>query len=172
VARRERRARGDPLQLRAVRQFNVWDNGDTIEPSSGWASVTVAAKPVQKVTMLGAPAATTTARTAAFTWFITAAEPGDVTSCRLDGDGPAAAEVPCTASGASLSGLSLGAHTLTVYPADGESAFTASAAATAKVTKKKQGAGPAVETAYAQLVRKLLQELPAVRDATVTVTVA
>lgn len=122
------------LQLRAVRQFNVWDNGDMIEPSSGFASVTVATKPVQKVTMLGAPAATTTARTAHFTWFITAGETGDVTSCWLDVDGPSATEVPCTASGASLTGLSLGAHTLTVYPADGETSNTASWVVVAETT--------------------------------------
>jgi hypothetical protein len=135
------------LQLRAVRQFTVRGNAGLSDPSSGYSTFTVATKPVQKVTMLGAPTATTTARTANFTWFITAALAGDVTSCWLDVDGPAATEVPCTASGASLSGLSLGAHTLTVYPADGETSHTATWTVVAETTPPLPPTVPAPPTA-------------------------
>jgi hypothetical protein len=57
---------------------------------------------------------------------VTGILPGEVPACALDIDSPTGVEVPCTASGATVTGLALGVHTFTVFPADGEAAYTVS----------------------------------------------
>jgi hypothetical protein len=85
------------------------------------ASATTAAK--QTVRFDSGPAATPTERSAQFSWTIDANPAGDAPFCVLDATEMSGTEVPCTATGASVSDLAVGPHTLTVYPADGEGAY-------------------------------------------------
>ncbi len=112
------------LQVRAVRRFHP-SNGDP-EPSSAFTDVNVATNPIQTLQFTATPAASTTARTADFSWSLSGSLPGEVPVCWVDVDYPTGFEVPCTATGASLSGLALGAHMLSVYPGDGEAVYNAS----------------------------------------------
>jgi hypothetical protein len=70
------------------------------------------------------PAASTTARSAQFSWTMGANDAGDAPYCLLDRTENSATEIPCTVTGVTIDGLSVGAHTLSVYPWDGESAYT------------------------------------------------
>jgi hypothetical protein len=99
-----------------------------VGPFSALTSVTTAA--VQTVAFTATPAASTTARSALFSWTISANDAGDAPFCVLDATETSGTEIPCTVTGATLDGLSVGAHTLTVYPADGEAVYTHSWAVT------------------------------------------
>ncbi len=112
-------------EVQATRIFNIADGSpDGLWPTSPFsvtASATTAAR--QTVRFDSGPAATTTERSAQFSWTIDANPAGDAPFCVLDATEMSGTEVPCTTTGASVSGLTLGAHTLTVYPADGEGAY-------------------------------------------------
>lgn len=108
------------FQVRAIRQFGVWQGMDMVQPASPFSSmVNVSTKPIQSVYFSATPSTVTSARTATFRWFVLSSDPGDIPTCFLDGVTP----VTCTATGVTLTGLSLGAHTLSVYPADGERVY-------------------------------------------------
>ncbi len=109
------------FQVQATR---IFDNGmgDLASPFSATAGATTPA--VQTVQFGATPALSTTDRTAAFSWSITGNDAAEAPFCLLDGDAPSAAEVPCTTTGATLTGLALGAHSLSVYPADGEAGYS------------------------------------------------
>src|SRR3954469_8715938 len=112
------------FQVQATRLFNVWNDArdDMYQPTSPFsATVSAAPAPVQPVRFLATPPASTTERTATLSWAIDGNDAGEAPFCVLD----ASAEVPCTTTGATLTGVALGAHTFAVYPADGESGFTA-----------------------------------------------
>ena len=128
-------AEGQPLapgtaysfQVKATRLFNVWNDERTdmfqpVSPLGAPAAATTA--PVQVVTFTAGPAASTTARDAQFAWTISGNEAGEAPFCFLDATETSGTEVPCSATGASLAGVAVGAHKLTVYPADGESAYS------------------------------------------------
>ncbi|MDA0179515.1 hypothetical protein OJ997_04340 [Solirubrobacter phytolaccae] len=114
------------FQLRAVRSFTRIDgNGDDSKPTSGFTPVVnVATNPAQTVMFTGQPAASTTARTADFSYAVTGSLPGETPYCGLDLHTEAGREVPCSATGASLAGLAVGAHTFTVFPLDNEAAYS------------------------------------------------
>jgi hypothetical protein len=128
------------FRVKATRLFNVWNDArdDMFQPESPLsAPVSATTAPVQVVTFTAAPAASTTARTAQFAWTISGNDAAEAPYCLLDITEMSATEVPCTATGASLSDVAVGAHKLTVFPADGEAAYsrewtvTAAAAAAA-----------------------------------------
>ena len=93
-----------------------------VGPFSALTTVTTAA--VQTLAFTAAPAATTTARSAQFSWTMSANDAGQAPFCVLDPTETSGTEIPCTATGATVAGLSVGAHTLNVYPADGEGTYT------------------------------------------------
>ena len=117
------------FQVEAVRRFYIFD--DT-HPDADYtyrtfsAEVTASSAAFQTLQFLSAPPATTTDRNAQFVWSISNNDAGDAPWCVLDDPrNPEAqhsegTEVPCTTTGVSLTGLSLGSHTLTVYPAYGD----------------------------------------------------
>ena len=111
------------FQVRATRLFNVWnaDRTDMFQPVSALsAATTVTTAAVQTLRFTTTPASGTTSREAGFGWTMTGNDSGAAPFCVLD----EAREVPCTATGASLTGLPVGTHTLGVYPADGENGYT------------------------------------------------
>jgi hypothetical protein len=113
-------------QVVATRNFNVWQGADMVEPTSPFSAVSGASTNAAQVVHFGTvPAAAGTDRDAQFAWTIDGAGDGDAPFCLLDptqqGDGT---EVPCTTAGATLTGVALGAHTLWVYPADGEGPYS------------------------------------------------
>jgi hypothetical protein len=115
------------FRVKATRLFNVWNDArdDMFQPESPLsvaASATTA--PVQVVTFTATPEASTTVRTAQFAWTISGNETADAPYCLLDLTETSGTEVPCTATGAGLADLAVGAHKLTVFPADGESAYS------------------------------------------------
>jgi hypothetical protein len=112
------------FQVQATRLFNVWSGSDMIQPTSGFSPVaTATTSPVQVVRFGTVPAASTTDTSAQFGWTVDGL-PGDETPfCALDANSAAEREIACTATGASVAGLSVGAHTLTVYGSDGEVAY-------------------------------------------------
>ena len=98
---------------------------DDIEPTSPFSAIaTTTTAAAQTLQFTATPESRTTARTAAFSWAITANDAGETPFCVLDRDAETAVEVPCTAAGANLADLSVGPHTLTVYPSDGENEFS------------------------------------------------
>ena len=99
-----------------------------VGPFSALTPVTTAA--VQTVAFSATPAASTTARSALFSWTISANDAGDAPFCVLDATETSGTEIPCTVTGATIDGLAVGAHTLSVYPADGEAVYTHSWAVT------------------------------------------
>ncbi len=117
------------FQVEAVRRFFVFDEA---HPDVDYAyrtfsaEVTASSAAFQTLQFLSAPPATTTDRNAQFTWSISNNNASDAPWCVLDDPRTPGAqhsegtEVPCTATGMSFTGLSLGAHTLTVYPAYGD----------------------------------------------------
>ena len=137
------------FQVEAVRRFYIFDEA---HPNADYTyrtfspEVTASSAAFQTLQFLSTPPATTTDRNAQFTWSISNNNAGDAPWCVLDDPRTPGAqysegtEVPCTATGASLTGLSLGAHTLTVYPAYGDQQYihawtvTAVPPATAPVT--------------------------------------
>ena len=115
------------FQVRATRLFNVWndDRTDMFQPTSPLSAVagaTTAA--VQTLQFTTTPAATTTESSARFSWSINANDAGEVPWCGLDLTETSGTELPCTATGASIDGLAVGAHTLTVFPPDGEGTYS------------------------------------------------
>ena len=78
------------------------------------ATVTTAA--VQTLPFSATPAASTTTRSAQFSWTISANDAGEAPLCVLDPSETSGTEIPCAATGATIDGLSVGAHTLVVYP--------------------------------------------------------
>lgn len=120
------------FQVKATRLFHIWGDDGMYEPTSelgAMAGATTAA--VQVVTFTGAPAASTTDRNARFSWSISGNDAGEAPWCGLDLSEFSGTEVPCTATGAAIDGVSVGAHTLTVFPADGEEAYSRSWTVTA-----------------------------------------
>ena len=118
---------GEPLapgtaysfRVKATRLFNVWNDAgdDMFQPESPLsAPVSATTAPVQVVTFTAAPAASTTARTAQFAWTISGNEAAEAPYCLLDITEMSATEVPCTATGASLSDVAVGAHKLDRLP--------------------------------------------------------
>ncbi len=93
-----------------------------VGPFSALTTVTTAA--VQTLAFTAAPAASTTARSAQFSWTISANDAGEAPFCVLDPSETSGTEIPCTVSGATIDGLSVGAHRLVVYPADGEGTYS------------------------------------------------
>ncbi|HET8950499.1 MAG TPA: hypothetical protein VFN44_08310, partial [Solirubrobacteraceae bacterium] len=125
------------FEVKATRLFYDRDD-ESYDPSSPRsAPATASTAPVQVVTFTAAPAASTTARSAQFAWTISGNDAAEAPYCLLDITEMSATEVPCAATGASLSDVAVGAHKLTVFPADGEAAYsrewtvTAAAAAAA-----------------------------------------
>lgn len=111
--------------VQATREFYVFDGEDTSQPTSPFSAAAGATTNAAQVVRFGAgPAATTTDRNASFAWTIDGNAGGDAPFCLLDptgyGDGT---EVPCTTTGATLTGVALGAHVLYVFPGDGENAY-------------------------------------------------
>jgi hypothetical protein len=125
------------FQVVATRDFDDANHDRPTSPFSATATATTAA--VQVLHYTAGPAASTTSTTAEFAWSIDAAAPGDTPDCYLDVTEISGSYVPCGPTGAAISGLGVGSHTLTVYPADGEAAYpytwivTAPAAAPAPV---------------------------------------
>lgn len=108
------------FQVQATRLFNVWQGSDMIQPTSPFSTVVSAATaPVQTVRFVTTPPATTSDTTAQLTWVMDGNSAGEAPWCWLDD----ITQVSCTATGASLTGLTLGQHKLSVYPADGERSF-------------------------------------------------
>jgi hypothetical protein len=113
------------FQVQATRIFYVTQGMDDVQPTSPFsATATTTTAAAQTLQFTATPESGTTARTAAFGWAITANDAGETPFCVLDRDAETAVEVPCTAAGATLAGLSAGPHTLTVYPSDGENEFS------------------------------------------------
>ena len=112
------------FQVQATRLFMPDRMTDEylVGPFSALTTVTTAA--VQTLAFTAAPAASTTARSAQFSWTMSANDAGQAPFCVLDPTETSGTEVPCTATGATVAGLSVGAHTLNVYPADGEGTYT------------------------------------------------
>ena len=115
------------FQVQATRLFNIWNQqrDDMFQPTSplsAVASATTAA--AQAVQFNATPAASTTDRTARFSWSINANDAGDVPWCGLDLTETSGTEIPCTATGASIDGVTVGPHTLTVFPPDGEGVYS------------------------------------------------
>ncbi|MCW3003868.1 MAG: hypothetical protein JWQ20_3166 [Conexibacter sp.] len=125
------------FQVVATRNFSDDNDNQPTSPFSATATATTAA--VQVLHYTAGPAASTTSTTAEFAWSIDAAAPGDTPDCYLDITETSGTYVPCGPTGAAISGLGVGSHTLTVYPAYGEAAYpytwvvTAPAAAPAPV---------------------------------------
>ena len=122
------------FQVRATRLFNVWndDRTDMFQPTSPLSAVagatTAAAQTVQFTTT---PAASTTDSSARFSWSINANDAGEAPWCGLDLTDTSGTEVPCSATGASIDGVAVGPHTLTVFPPDGEGVYSYSWTVTA-----------------------------------------
>jgi hypothetical protein len=115
------------FQVKATRLFHVWNDArdDMFQPESPLSAAAAATTaPVQVVTFTAAPEASTTARNAQFAWTISGNDAAEAPYCLLDLTETSATEVPCTATGAGLADLALGAHKLTVFPADGEGAYS------------------------------------------------
>ncbi len=110
------------FKVQATRLF-LDNNGDYLpSPLSALASATTDA--AQTIQISGAPAASTTARSAQFTWSINSNE---APYCYLDPPPDlqhSPDETPCSATGATLDGLALGPHSFTVNTPDGESHYT------------------------------------------------
>jgi hypothetical protein len=105
------------FQVEAHRRFF---NAQSVEPTSPFsATATAMTTPFQTIQIASGPAASTTARSAQFSWSITN-DAGDAPWCGLDMSEFSGTEVPCSTTGASIDGLALGAHTFTVYPSYGE----------------------------------------------------
>lgn len=120
------------FQVKATRLFHIWQGEDQIEPTSPLSAVAGATtSPVQVVTFTGTPAESGSDRNARFSWSISGNDAGESPWCGLDLTEFSGTEVPCTATGAAIDGVSVGAHTLTVFPADGESAYSRSWTVTA-----------------------------------------
>ncbi|HEY6759770.1 MAG TPA: hypothetical protein VI318_09775 [Baekduia sp.] len=120
---------GDPLEPGTQYAFQVvatrdyYDDNDEqpTSPFSTTASATTAAPQVLHYT--STPSVSTTATSAQFTWSIDGASAGDAPDCYLDLTETSGIDVPCDLTGAALSGLGVGSHTLTVFPADGEGVY-------------------------------------------------
>jgi hypothetical protein len=113
------------FQVLAVRNFFLagdLDSSSLFSPFS--APVTATTTPYQTVAFGAGPAASTTARSAQFSWSITDNPDGATPWCGLDVTETSGTEVPCTTTGAAVDGLALGAHTLTVYPDYSSDGFT------------------------------------------------
>jgi hypothetical protein len=113
------------FQVQATRLFNIWQGDDMVQPTSplsAVASATTAA--AQTLQFTATPAASTTDRAARFSWSINANDAGEAPWCGLDLTESSGTEVPCTATGASLDGVAVGSHTLTVFPPDGEGVYS------------------------------------------------
>jgi hypothetical protein len=134
------------FQVKATRMFNVWNDArdDMFEPTSPLsAPATATTAPVQVVTFTAAPEASTTATSASFAWTISGNDAGEAPFCLLDLTEMSGTEVPCTTTGASLTGLAVGAHKLTVFPADNEEAYTREWTVTAPAAAPAGPATPA-----------------------------
>jgi hypothetical protein len=113
------------FQVQAVRLFNRFSGGVDSNPTSAFSAVaTATTAPAQAVRFTAGPDASTTATTAQFNWAIDANAGGEAPYCALDETNMSSIEIPCTVTGASLAGLPVGAHTLAVYPSDGEGRYT------------------------------------------------
>jgi hypothetical protein len=137
------------FQVKATRLFNVWNvaRDDMFQPESPLSAPAVATTaPAQVVTFTATPGASTTARTAQFAWTISGNDAAEAPFCLLDVTETTGAEVPCTATGAALADLAVGAHKLTVYPADGEGAYSHEWTVTAAAAPAA-GAAPAAPAA-------------------------
>jgi hypothetical protein len=103
--------------VRATRDFHMDTDGEESSLFSGLsAPATATTTPYQTVQFTGGPAASTTARSAQLSWSMTGNDAGVAPWCGLDQTETSGTEVPCTATGASIDTLAVGAHTLTVYP--------------------------------------------------------
>lgn len=111
--------------VQATREFYVFDGDDTSQPVSPFSAAVGASTDAVQVVRFGAgPAATTTDRNASFAWTIDGNAAGEAPFCVLDPTGNGGGtEVPCTTTGATLTGVALGAHVLYVFPTDGENAY-------------------------------------------------
>ena len=110
------------FQVKATRLFHREDDSQPTSPLSAAATATTAAAQVLHFT--ATPASVTTNRSARFGWTIDANGAGEAPFCVLDATEYSGTEVPCTATGAAIDGLAAGAHTLKVYPSDGENAYS------------------------------------------------
>ena len=115
------------FQVKATRLFNVWndDRTDMFQPTSPLSAVAAATTAaVQTLQFTATPAASTTESSARFSWSINANDAGEAPWCGLDLTETSGTELPCSATGASIDGLAVGPHTLTVYPPDGEGVYS------------------------------------------------
>ena len=115
------------FQVKATRLFNVWndDRTDMFQPTSPLSAVAAATTAaVQTLQFTTTPAASTTESSARFSWSINANDAGEAPWCGLDLTETSGTELPCSATGASIDGLAVGPHTLTVYPPDGEGVYS------------------------------------------------
>jgi hypothetical protein len=126
----ERDANEQPLAIGTEYAFQVeahrrFSNALGDEPTSAFsATATAMTTPFQTIQALAGPSGSTTARSAQFSWSITANDAGDAPWCGLDLTENSGTEVPCSTTGASIDGLALGAHTFTVYPSYGDAPAT------------------------------------------------
>jgi hypothetical protein len=120
------------FQVKATRLFNIWQGEDMIQPASPLSAVaTATTAAVQVVQFTAAPAESTTDRNARFSWSISGNDAGESPFCVLDMTEISGTEIPCSATGAAIDGVTVGAHTLTVFPADGEGTYNRSWTVTA-----------------------------------------
>jgi hypothetical protein len=141
------------FRVKATRLFHVWNDqrDDMFQPESPLSAAADAmTAPVQVVTFTAAPAASTTARTAQFAWTISGNEAAEAPYCLLDLTETSATEVPCTATGAGLADLAVGSHKLTVFPADGEGAYSHEWTVTAAPAAPATPAAPAAPATLAK----------------------
>jgi hypothetical protein len=109
------------FQVVATRDF--YDDDDSQPTSPFSATATASTDALQVVHFTAGPAASTTSTSAQFAWSIDAAASDDTPYCTLDMTETSSNPVPCSLTGAAISGLGVGTHTLTVFPADGEGAY-------------------------------------------------
>jgi hypothetical protein len=153
------------FQVQAVRLFNVISGNDVTNPTSPFsATATATTAAAQVVRFTTVPQASTTDRNARFSWSIDANADGEAPFCFLDETNTSATEVPCTATGANVEGLSVGTHTLAVYPSDGEGTYqytwsVTAVPATPSATPAAPTPAPAPATPAAPAAPKNLSDL-------------
>ena len=109
------------FQIEATRLFERNGEEQLASPLSAVQTATTDA--VQTIQFSVTPAVSTTARSAQFNWTVTTNPSNEAPWCVLDPTESSGTVIPCTAAGATIDAVSVGAHKFVVYPPDGEASF-------------------------------------------------